>query len=255
MEQQDPYRTPEGAGASPAPGPSPWSHLVNVFFEPSAVFEKLALRPLWGLPAVLLAIVVMASVYVVTPKIDMEGSVRDALEKRMASTGQQVSEAMVQQQVKISQSFSRFLPPITGVVTFVVFLLTVLLLWGAAKAFGSEVSFHQTAATWAHANLPNLLGALISLPLFYSLADGSMKQQDVPFFFKSNLGAFLAPETSAPLRALAGSLDVFALWSLALLVIGFRKFPGLSRASATGVPIGLWATYVVIKVGWNAVFG
>ncbi|MCC6132456.1 MAG: YIP1 family protein [Acidobacteria bacterium] len=253
MDEDQSGQAPDPA-ASPA-APSPWGVIVRVFYEPSAAFAELMKRPRWGLPVVLLAIVVLASVFAVTPKVDVEGSVRDALEKRMAKTGQPVSEAMIAQQVKISESFSKVIPPVMAAASVAFFLATVLILWGAAKAFGAEVSYHQTAAVWAHANLPNLLGALISLPVFLTLADGALKQQDIPFFFKSNVGAFLSPETGAGLRALAGSFDVFALWALVLLVLGFRQFPGLSRASATGVPIGLWVVYVLVKTGWNAVFG
>jgi hypothetical protein len=71
----------------------------------------------------------------------------------------------------------------------------------------------------------------------------------------SNLGAFLPADTAPALLAAASSLDVFALWSLVLLVIGFRRIPALSRGSATAIPIVLWGAWVAAKVGWRLVFG
>ncbi len=82
-----------------------------------------------------------------------------------------------------------------------------------------------------------------------------MTQEGVGEVVKSNIGAFLDPSAPAPLRALAGSLDVFSLAALFLLVLGFRRLPGLSKGAATATPIVLWLVYVTGKVAWRAVMG
>jgi len=55
--------------------------------------------------------------------------------------------------------------------------------------------------------------------------------------------------------ALAGSLDIFSLAALFLLVLGFRRLPGLSKGAATATPVVLWLVYVIGKVAWRAVMG
>jgi hypothetical protein len=54
--------------------------------------------------------------------------------------------------------------------------------------------------------------------------------------------------------SLGQSLDIFWLWTMILLVIGFKAANPrkISGASAVGVICGLWAIYVIAKVGWAA---
>ena len=110
-------------------------------------------------------------------------------------------------------------------------------------------------ALYGHSNLPNVGSALISIPVFLSHPEASLTQQAAQRVVASNVGAFLPADTAPALLSAASSLDVFALWSLALLVIGFRRIPALPPGSATALPIILWGLWVVVKVGWRAVFG
>jgi hypothetical protein len=62
------------------------------------------------------------------------------------------------------------------------------------------------------------------------------------------------PEAAGALSPL-GSIDIFSLATLLLLVLGFRKLPGLSKGAATATPVVLWLVWVVGKTVWAAVFG
>ena len=66
---------------------------------------------------------------------------------------------------------------------------------------------------------------------------------------KSNAAALLPEQASGPLVAFASSLDVFSLLTLALVVVAFRRIPGLSKGAATALPIVLWLVYVLVKTG------
>ncbi len=248
-----PEPAPENA---PAEGPiSAFAAAGGVFFTPGATFDRLKASPTWWLPFVLFLFAVLGATFVATPKIDFETTVREAIQKRTAKSGQEVPEAVIKRQVEISEKFAKYAAPFATVFSTVVFFLVALILWAAAKAFGSEVSFLQALAGWGHANLPNILGAFLSIPVFLTLPDASMTQQAAQFAFKSNIGAFLSEETVTWVRTLASSADVFALWSLALLVLAFRRFPALSRGAATAIPIVLWGLWVVLKTGWAALMG
>jgi hypothetical protein len=72
---------------------------------------------------------------------------------------------------------------------------------------------------------------------------------------RSNL-AFLAPEgASKPLVALLASLDLFALWNVALLAIGYRVAARVSRTTAWLTVIILWLIFVAIIVGFSSLGG
>jgi len=157
--------------------------------------------------------------------------------------------------VEISKKMMPVFFGIALVGSAVLLFVPALVFWGSAKAMGADARYTQLLAIWGHANLPNVLGALLAIPIFLQLPDASLTQEGMAQVVKSNVGAFLDPSAPAPLRALAGSLDIFALAALFLLVLGFRRLPGLSKGAAIATPVVLWLVYVIGKVAWRAVMG
>ena len=184
----------------------------------------------------------------------MERTIREMFEKRAARTGQSMSDQQIREIVARSETTPA--KAATKSVPFfaVTFFLVVLLLWGGARAMGAEATFGQTTAVWAHANLVNVVGLVVSIPILASLPDASETQFSIQHALKSNVGAFLSPEAPAFLSSIASSIDAFSLATLALLVVGMKKLPGLSPAGAVGVPVVLWALYVLGKAALAAAF-
>jgi hypothetical protein len=234
---------------------NPGQAAAGVFSQPGKTFEALVGRPTWWLPFVLLVAAVGASIVVATPKIDQEQTIREAFEKRAEKTGAKVPETQILQAAERSRQFAWLGAPIGVVFVAVVFFGVAGVLVGTAKAFGGELSYAQMLAIYGHSGLPNVGGAILSIPIFMTLPDGSLTQQAAQRVVASNLGAFLPADTAPALLAAASSLDVFGLWSLALLVIGFRRIPALSPGAAAAIPIVLWGLWVAAKVGWRVVFG
>ncbi len=242
-------------GPPPEPPISAGAALAGTFTHPARTFERLAKAPTWWLPFVISLAVALASVLVATPKMDVEKSVRQQMEKRAEKTGQTISEAQVQQGVAFSKKFAAFTPAFVVVVGGAVFFLIGLVLWGAAQAFGGETRYAQTLAVWAHGQLPNIVSAILAIPAFLARPDASITQQEAATVFKSSVGSFLPLDTNAAVRALASSVDVFTFATLALLVVGFRRLPGLKKATGAAVPLVCWGLWVVLKTVWMAVFG
>jgi len=234
---------------------SPVSAVVGIFSRPSETFRRLVARPTWWLPLVLIIASTVASWLVVTPKMDMDRTIRESIEKRAEKSGRTIPPEVISRQVEMSK---RLMPVFFGVTlagTALFYFFPALVFWGSAKAMGADARYRQLLSIWGHAGLPNVLGALVAIPVFLQLPDGSLTQEGVGEAVKSNLGALLDPSTPVPLRALASSLDVFSLAALFLLVLGFRRLPGLSKGAATATPIVLWLVYVVGKVAWRTVVG
>ncbi len=234
---------------------SPGRAALGVFHEPAKTFEGLVRQPTWWLPFVLVLAAVAASIFVATPKIDYERTMREALERQAEKTGAKVSETVVATMAERSRKFAWLGAPIGTIFVAAVFFGVGGILWGSAKAFGGDVSFKQMLAIHGHSGLPNTAGAILSIPIFLAQPDASLTQDAAGRVMMSNLGTFLPETASKALLSAASSIDVFALWSLALLVIGFRKVPELPRGAATAIPIVLWAVYVACKVGWHLVVG
>ncbi len=70
----------------------------------------------------------------------------------------------------------------------------------------------------------------------------------------TNVGAFLADDAPKWLQSLGSSLEIFWIWFLVLLAVGFAASnpKKINPGSAFGVVFGLWLLWVLIKVGWAA---
>jgi len=233
---------------------NPFRALGGFFSEPGKTFEGLVKAPTWWLPMLLLVVSVAASIWVASPKMDYEQMMRESLEKRAEKTGAKVSETQVSDLAERSRKFAWLGAPIGTVVVAVVAFGVAGVLWGSAKAFGGEIGYAQMLAIYGHANLPNVAGTIVAIPLFLAQPDASLTQKSAARVLASNLGALLPFDAPSALYAAASSVDLFSLWCLTLLVIGFRKIPELPRGAATAIPIVLWVLYVVGKVGWRLAF-
>jgi Yip1 domain len=234
---------------------SPVSAVVGTFASPSETFRRLIARPTWWLPFVLVVLSTAATWAVVSPKMDMDRTIRESIEKQAEKSGRTIPAEQINRQVEVSKKMMPVFFGVAVVASAVFFFFAALVLWGAAKAMGAEAGYTQFLALWGHAALPSILGLLLSIPIFMQLPDASLTQDGVQQVVKSNVGAFLDPSAPAPLRAFASSIDIFSFAVLFLLIVAFRRVPGLSKGAATATPIVLWLVIVIGKVAWRAVMG
>jgi hypothetical protein len=247
--------TESTAAAPDAPAISPAGALVGTFSGPAETFRRLVAHPTWWLPFLLTVVLTGGLFLLSSPKLDWDKTIRDAIEKRAAKTGQTIPPEVINRQVEQSKKMAGVFLGFALGFTVAAFFVTGLVLWGSARAMGADARYAQLLAIWAHASLPNLVGMILAIPLIATLPDGSATQASLQGILRSNLGAFLADDAPAALRSVLGSLDLFSFAVLALLVVGFRKLPGLSKGSATAIPIVVWLVYVAGKTGWMALFG
>ena len=243
----------EAAPAEPA-AVSPFGALAGTFSSPASTFAGLVRRPTWWLPFLLWLAGIGVVVLVTTPKIDMERTFREMFEKRAARTGQSISDEQIREMVARSDRSPARAAAIAVPSSAVVFLIVALVLWGGARASGSEATFGQTMAVWAHANLANVVGVVLAVPILAGLAEASETQFSVQRVVRSNVGAFLPADAPVFLSSIASSIDLFSIAALVLLVIGMKKLPAMPAGAAVGVPVVLWALYVLGKAGLAAAF-
>ncbi len=234
-------------GAASAPDVSAPGRVIGTFFSPVPTFQSVAARPGYILPLALwIAASLLVSVFML-PRMDYEGMIRARIEK----TGQAVPEDRIQAQVAMQK---RIAPKITlaigALAPVLITLLVTLVFWASFKAFGWDFTFPQGVGVTAHAFLPGVLGALILIPVLSSKE--RIDPQNMSDLLRSNLG-FLVDRKEAPaVHSLLGSLDLFAVWSLILLTIGYAAAARVSRVAAGGIVVTIWAVYVLGKAGLAA---
>jgi len=242
------------APGEPAAGPSPFAAITGTFTSPAETFAGLVRRPTWWLPLVLWLAGIGVVILVSTPKVDMERTMREMFEARAAKTGQSVSDEQIREMAARSERTPGKAAAWGLPTSVVMFLLVTLVLWGGARASGSEARFPQVLAVWGHANLPNVVGLAVAIPILAALPDASETQFSIQRALKSNVGAFLPADAPAFLSSIASSIDVFSLAALALLVVGMKKLPAMPAGAGVAVPVVLWAVYVLGKAALAAAF-
>ena len=118
-----------------------------------------------------------------------------------------------------------------------------LALWLAFRVAGTRPAFKPTLAVAAHALLPLAVAKLLLLPAI--LAKAPLPAAELGGLLPSSLAALLPAHGSPLVAAAASSLDLFAAWTVVLLVLGMARVAGATRLRAGAVVVLLWAGWVV----------
>jgi len=221
------------------------ARLAGVLISPGRTFQVIAARPGWVVALVVLIVVSAVGAYLVTERIDMA----DAMREQMAKQGQQLSDAELERmagiQSKVGLGCAVAAPPIGYLIMALVFMV-------AFNIIGGEVKFPTSFSVSLHALMPAVVKSLLVIPVVLPRTSLDVETVQSGGLIASNL-AFLAPEgTSLPLLTLLGSFDLFSLWTVALLAIGYRIAAGVSKNHAALTVVVVWLVYVLGKVGLAA---
>jgi hypothetical protein len=225
--------------------------VLGALVAPGDTFRSLAARPTWLAPLLVTVVLVTVVAGMVSSRIDMAQLIRHQLE----AAGSQPSLEQIDQRVEAVKKFQPYLALFQGLVaTPVIYLLCALLFWVAFKLLGSDMGYKASFGTSLYALLPlGLVQALLAIPVIWNRASFTQDEARSGSFLASNLAAWAPEGVGAVARTLLGSVDLFSIWTIVLLVIGYRIVAGVSRAAAVGVVLGVWLLGVALKVALVAI--
>lgn len=232
------------------------SRLVSVLWAPTATFEKIRERPTWAVALVVFLILGGVLGYLAVEKIDADAQralMEETFEERMGLRGDALEE-QVDQAMAWNERIAPWTPLFGIVFAVFAYLITALLFWVAFKLAGGEVGFPQSFSTTLHGFVPLALSALIAIPVVLGQESIDPEAAQRGQFLASNL-SFLAPEdASSVVVSLLGSLDLFTVWSVILLVIGYSVVARVSKGTTAAIVGAAWLVWIGIKAGLAAVF-
>jgi hypothetical protein len=228
--------------------------LVGALVHPQSTFASIAAKPSWLLPLILLIALNLALTFTYGRRVGWRGF----MEKQYANNAR-LAELSPQQRAQAINRAVRIAPVagyIGGTVGTIIILLAIAGLFLAAFniIFGATIRFEASFGVVVHAFLPQALRGILGLVVVLTKPPEGMDLQNL---VASNVGAFLPAGASQWLKVLAGSLDVFSFWTLALLAIGFSAASSprkLSVGTALAVVLALWVVYLAGAVGFTALF-
>ncbi len=165
-----------------------------------------------------------------------------------------MSDEQIEQIVARSETITRFIPIITAVVVPVMWATLAAIFLLMLKMVGSETDFVTTLSATLHGYWPASVVATVLMVALIQRVD-KITEQEIPNLVKSHLGVLLPADAPAWLSSMAGTVSVFNIWTLALLVFGFKIVGRLPTARAAVAVLVPWAFWLVGKAGMGALQG
>ncbi len=218
---------PEAASLEPWPFPR---RVIAAFTSPRALFERLAQRPSWFAPLALLLVLVALYIVILWNPVMLPESLAKAEESGPGSAAAE----------QFMTTVGRIIIPCFAIVTtaIVMFLYSWFVQLVGGFMLGGTLSYRQALSIVTHASMVGLPGFLLRIPL--ALISKSSQVTVGP--------GMLFPAAQAEgfgghfLSAFLGGLDLFSLWSTALIALGVSV---VARVPSGKANAGIWGLFAV----------
>ena len=221
---------------------------IGVLLDPNDTFASIARRPTWVAPLVILMLLGTLTSTLAFGKMDVAQAVRE----QFAARGQTANQEQIDQGVTFFENLRGVVVLITLLGFPLIMMAVGLVFWFAFQLASQEMQYGTSLSVTLHGMMPMAVAALLTLPVILSRDSITAREMMSGNVLVSNL-SFLASSDAAPAWvALLSSVDVLSLWTVVLLVIGYRTAAKTSTAAACAVVSLVWLGYVSVKVGWQA---
>jgi hypothetical protein len=219
--------------------------LLWVLVAPGRTFRALAERPTFLVVMLLLGLLSALVAAIMTLQVDLGDAIRESL----AEQGQTLPDA----QLENFERIGRWVSPVGAFLgSLGIYALAALVFLGVFRILGSTMGYRASLAVTVHAFAPGAVAALLSLVVLMLREKLSMEEIQQGRLLLSNLAAFGSSDTSPPLMALLKAVDVFSLWTVVLLVLGYGIVARVSRNAALATVLLAWGVVVAGSVGLAA---
>jgi hypothetical protein len=252
-------RSMDSAGTAPteiSQGPllSQPQRIINTFFDPVKTFTDLNRGTAWWMAFLLSVIISYGFVAAVATKVTFEQANENEMKlnpKQMEKMDQMPPDQRARA-IGIGVTITKVISYAYPVAAFIGILLTALILMAAFNfGMGGNVGFGKAIAATVYAQLVLAIkGLLVAITLFAGVNPENFTFSNP---LASNLGYFVDVNAHPALYRFGSSMDVFMIWYVILLGLGFSCISKVKRGTAIGVVVGLWLAWVLIATGIKAI--
>ena len=244
---------------TPIPAPeaqasiSPFGRIVGVFFNPKPTFADIAQRPSWVAPMIVLFLIYMGLNIALVRHADWVEVSKEQIAKSKFASRQidQLPEDQKSRAFEQAAERAKIVRYVRGVIGWPLLLLLISAVYlGAFKLMGgARTNFGTAFAVTTFAHLPVGLRELIAIPVTFLKDPGSIDPEN---FLASNPAAIFGSDLPAWQMVPLAFLDVFGIWALLLMAIGFsatdpKKLPfGKSLGIVVSVSLAFMLFFTMI---------
>jgi hypothetical protein len=226
---------------------SEMGRLAGVFFEPGKVFADLAGKPRWLVPILISIIIGLGFVYALNSRIGWDQTIRQGMAANPRTAD--MTPAQREQAIQTGAKFAAIVSWAGAILGPPFFVLAIAgILTGLFNALlGTELKFSQMFSITAYATLVRVIFSLLIILLIYLKPPEDFDIRFNPF----SIGGYLSrADTPKFLMSLLTSIDLFSIWTVVLLAIGFsvasKKLSFGKCLMAIAIP---WLVAVVAMAG------
>lgn len=221
--------------------------LTNIFTAPAEAFAAIRDRPRPWLPIGLLVVAYCATIFVYLNSVDLPWF----FDRQMQNAAFELTDEQRARAVEAQASMSpTLLASISGVSAAIAFLawfaLVAFYLTGVGVALKTGIKFKQWFALVAWCAVPVVLGLVATLANLIVSDVRFMPQEAINPLSFGNLLAIDSEGAPMSQRILL-ALDLTAVWSVVLQVLGVQAWTGRSTAVAAAVALGPLALIVLVS--------
>lgn len=245
------------ATVTPEPPLSEGARLINTFVAPSKTFTDIRRNASWWVPWLLMAVLSVAFMYVVGQKIGYENLARQTIMNSKASD-QFESLPVDQQNQRIEvtakiMKYAGYASPVTILLMTVIIAAILMAMFNFGA--GAEVPFKQSMAVVLYSWLPTLLSSVLAVvSIVVGSANDSFKEGfNIQNPVATNPAYFMDPTKNKFVYGMASSLDVFVIWIIILMGIGFSSVSKVKKGTAMAMIAGAYLVFKLITSGIAAI--
>lgn len=228
--------------------PSVWEDLLEIFYAPTAVFERRRETPAFGLALLIYATLIVGLFFAFK---DMMAPIFEAEFDRSMAQAMRQNPQLTEEQMQAGRAIGeKFM--VVGIAFYglVIPLLLGVILWFAGKMVESKAEIGQIMMVSTYAFYPRVVEAIINAVQVLIIPESAVTSR---FSISLGLGRFLNAETANPLLlAVLGRVDVFTIWITVLMAIGLSVMGKVSLSRAAVAAGAVWVIGAIPAI-WGAV--
>lgn len=228
--------------------PSVFEDILEIFYSPTAVYERRKDQPAFGLALVIFAVLFVGLFWLLQSAME---PIFDAEMKRGMAAAVKQNPQLTPEMVEKMSGFGRKFA-IFGIAGYALLgpMIVGLVLWLFGKFVSAKQELGQAMMVATLAFFPRVVQELVNGLQALILPEESLTSQ---YSVSLSPARFLNPDTANPLvLALLGRVDLFTLWMTALMAIGLAITGKISRGQAAVAAAGVWLVGGLPQI-WGAV--
>ncbi len=215
-----------------------FERIIGIFINPRETMDDIAARPSWLIPMVLLILTSALSVFFL----------QEAILDKAAVEMTKSNPNMTQEQIDQAMPFIKGMTWVSVLLAAPIINLVIaaLLIFVGNVILGGQTNFKTAFAVTCWSGLISVLGSLVLIPIMR--ASGELISPTSLSFLDSS------GDEGSPLFFLLSQIDLFRLWGMAVLGLGFAAAYKFSSKKGVTVALVAWGIFVVIGTALKAIF-